>query len=203
MAVSAHRTPARARSSVRQRSGQAKRHLTAYELATFRKMLLEKRRELLGDIDGMQDEIDERGIGQSQDGVSHDMDDPEDRLGLETTYGFIQAETGLLQDIEEALQRIEDGTYGLCVGTGQPIGRRRLKACPWTKYSIEYARALERGHRPFVVDRGPLPDAREGEVELDDLDDDELLEGLVDLDRQIGRRAGRAIRKWFLETEDG
>ena len=200
MAVDAERTQTRAHSPARGRSGHPKRHLTAYELANFRRMLQEKRRELLGDIDGMQDEIDGRGPGQTLDGASNDLEDPENRLDLETTYGFIQAETGLLRDIEDALQRMEDGTYGLCVGTGQPIGRRRLKACPWTKYSIEYARALERGHPPFVVDKGPLPDAREGEVEIDD---DEFLEDLVDLDRQIGRRAGRAIRKWFLETEDG
>ncbi len=50
-----------------------------------------------------------------------------------------------LRDIEEALERIKDGTYGICMGTGKRIKKRRLMAIPWTKYSIEYAKIMEKG----------------------------------------------------------
>ena len=42
-----------------------------------------------------------------------------------------------------ALERIDNGTYGVCEMTGQPIGKARLDAKPWAKLSIEAARMLE------------------------------------------------------------
>ena len=50
-----------------------------------------------------------------------------------------------LRDIDEAMKRISDGTYGICPGTGKPINKRRLMAIPWAKYSIEYAKLMEQG----------------------------------------------------------
>ena len=50
-----------------------------------------------------------------------------------------------LREIDEATQRIIDGTYGICLGTGKPIKKRRLMAIPWAKYSIEYAKQMEQG----------------------------------------------------------
>jgi RNA polymerase-binding transcription factor DksA len=43
------------------------------------------------------------------------------------------------------LGKIQDGTYGICEGTGKTISKARLKAQPWAKYSMEYARMLEEG----------------------------------------------------------
>ena len=51
----------------------------------------------------------------------------------------------ILREIDEAMERIIDGTYGICLGTGKPINKRRLNAIPWAKYSIEYARLMEQG----------------------------------------------------------
>ena len=48
-----------------------------------------------------------------------------------------------LREIDEALERIKDGTYGICLGTGEPINKRRLMAIPWAKYSIEHAKLME------------------------------------------------------------
>jgi RNA polymerase-binding transcription factor DksA len=48
-----------------------------------------------------------------------------------------------LRDIDEAMERIMDGTYGICLGTGKPIKKRRLTAIPWAKYSIEHAKLME------------------------------------------------------------
>jgi len=49
----------------------------------------------------------------------------------------------LLREINVALAKIRDGTYGICEGTGKPITKARLEAKPWAKYSIEYARKME------------------------------------------------------------
>ena len=145
--------------------------LTLRELTKFREMLLNKKRELLGDINGMETEIDLAGANRTTGCTFHEGLDAEDRFGTEMTYGCIQAEAGLLREIEEALLRIEEGTYGLCMGTGRPINKKRLQACPWAKYGIEYAKTLEKGRRPAISIRmagsEPAPvETEHGEDEL-------------------------------------
>lgn len=54
-------------------------------------------------------------------------------------------EERLLQAIDSALQRIENGTYGTCQSCGQPIGAERLEALPWTTQCIDCKRREERG----------------------------------------------------------
>ncbi len=44
-----------------------------------------------------------------------------------------------LDDVEHALQRLDDGTYGTCETCGQPIADARLEAMPATRYCIEHA----------------------------------------------------------------
>ena len=56
-------------------------------------------------------------------------------------------ERRLLQEVGDALQRIENGTYGLCEGSGEPIGFRRLEARPWARYSISFKEMLEHEER--------------------------------------------------------
>jgi RNA polymerase-binding transcription factor DksA len=55
-----------------------------------------------------------------------------------------QVDRNLIREIDEALKRIELGTYGLCLRTGQRISAERLAEIPWAKYSIEAQRDLER-----------------------------------------------------------
>lgn len=53
----------------------------------------------------------------------------------------------LSAEVEAALKRMDDGSYGLCEGTDEPIGFRRLEARPWTRYSVGYQEQLEREER--------------------------------------------------------
>jgi DnaK suppressor protein len=53
----------------------------------------------------------------------------------------------LSTEVEAALKRMDDGSYGLCEGTDEPIGFRRLEARPWTRYSVGYQEQLEREER--------------------------------------------------------
>lgn len=46
--------------------------------------------------------------------------------------------------IDRALDKIEDGTYGICEGTQKPIPEARLNAIPWTPYTVDYAEQLEK-----------------------------------------------------------
>jgi DnaK suppressor protein len=53
----------------------------------------------------------------------------------------------LSAEVEAALKRMDDGSYGMCEGTDEPIGFRRLEARPWTRYSVGYQEQLEREER--------------------------------------------------------
>lgn len=53
-------------------------------------------------------------------------------------------ENKLLKQVLKALNKMEFGGYGLCEGTEEPIGIKRLQARPWTRYCIQYKEELER-----------------------------------------------------------
>jgi DnaK suppressor protein len=57
---------------------------------------------------------------------------------------LLDKEVKLLREIEGALAKFAEGTYGICEGTGEQIERKRLEARPWTRYSVAYKEQLER-----------------------------------------------------------
>ena len=63
---------------------------------------------------------------------------------------FTEAELDatILQQVQDALRRIENGTYGRCVIDGRPIHPKRLDAMPWTPYCIKHQKLLEAASRP-------------------------------------------------------
>ena len=126
-----------------------KNPLTAAERREFRKILLEKRSDLVGDMSGAEAETlhitRQEGAGDLSNLPTHPADIGTDNYEQEFTLGLLESERVLLTEIDEALARLEAGTYGVCLGTGEPIGKARLRARPWAKYGIEYARLVERG----------------------------------------------------------
>ena len=75
----------------------------------------------------------------------HMADLGSDNFEQEFALGLMDGERKLLREIDYALERINQGTFGICTGTGQPIAKARLEAQPWARYCIEYARKLEQG----------------------------------------------------------
>ncbi|MCF7976380.1 MAG: TraR/DksA family transcriptional regulator [Phycisphaerae bacterium] len=67
-----------------------------------------------------------------------------DNYEQEFALDLMDSERRLLVEIDEALARIQDKTYGICLGTEARISMARLKAQPWTRYCIDYARELEK-----------------------------------------------------------
>jgi len=126
-----------------------KTKLSRKELREFRELLLAKRRELVGNVGNLTDEALGRNRRDASGDLSampiHMADLGSDNWEQEFTLGLIDNERKLLREIDEALARIEDGTYGVCLATHTPITPERLRAKPWAKYCIEYARARESG----------------------------------------------------------
>jgi DnaK suppressor protein len=118
--------------------------LSKAELRSYRQLLLHKRAEILGDMASMsRDALNSDSANLSHMPI-HMADVGSDHYEQELTLGLVESERKLLHEIDEALERIADGTYGVCQATGKPIGKPRLQAKPWAKYSIEAARELER-----------------------------------------------------------
>jgi len=123
--------------------------LRAADVKHFKQMLLEKRREILRNVS----EIEEETLKKSRLDASGDLssmpihmaDLGSDNYEQEFVLGLMDSERKLLQEIDDALQRIEEGAYGICEGTDKPIPKARLKAQPWARYCVEYARSLEKG----------------------------------------------------------
>ena len=125
-----------------------KSRLTKAELREFRNVLLEKRRDLVGDMSGIESEAlrsRQKGSGDLSNMPTHPADLGTDNFEQEFTLGLLESERVMLKEIDEALARIDERTYGICLGTGAPISKSRLRARPWAKYCIEYARLLEKG----------------------------------------------------------
>lgn len=126
-----------------------KRGLTATDTETFKKMLLQKRREILRNVNTFEDEALKKSRLDASGDLSsmpiHMADLGTDNYEQEFALGLMDSERKLLREIDDALERIEESTYGICEGTGKPIPKARLKAQPWARYCVDYARMLEQG----------------------------------------------------------
>ncbi|MGA1979681.1 MAG: TraR/DksA C4-type zinc finger protein [Sedimentisphaerales bacterium] len=123
--------------------------LTAADIEHFKQMLLEKRMEILVNVNEMEDETLKKSRLDAAGDLSsmpiHMADIGSDNYEQEFTLGLMDSERKLLKEIDDALQRIEQGTYGICEGTGKQIQKARLEAQPWARYCVEYAQMLEQG----------------------------------------------------------
>ena len=126
-----------------------KRHLTTTDIEHFKQMLLEKRREIVGNVNEMGDEALKKSRLDASGDLSsmpiHMADIGTDNYEQEFALGLMDSERKLLNEIDNALQRIEQGTYGICETTGKQIVKARLEAKPWARYCVEYAQMLEQG----------------------------------------------------------
>jgi DnaK suppressor protein len=124
-----------------------KSHLSAAEIEEFRDILMIKRAQIVGDIATLNklQKNRQESSGDLSSVPFHPADAGSDNFEQEFTIGLMGNEQGLLREIEEALDRISKGTFGVCVATNKPITKARLQAKPWAKHCIEYARAMEKG----------------------------------------------------------
>ena len=145
MAQERKKTPKKKASSTQPK----KARMTAADMERFKELLLEKRREILTSVNEMEDEVLKKSRLDASGDLSsmpiHMADIGTDNYEQEFALGLMDSERKLLREIDDALQRIEENTYGICEGTGKPIPKARLKAQPWARYCVEYARMLEEG----------------------------------------------------------
>lgn len=116
------------------------------QLDAFKIILISKRAELLGDITHLENEALKGSAGDSGHSSNHITEQGSDNYDQALNLNLAAADRTLLAEIDEALERIVNRTYGACMITGEPIKKARLEELPWAKYCIKAARELdERG----------------------------------------------------------
>jgi RNA polymerase-binding transcription factor DksA len=117
--------------------------MQAAQIDRYKNRLLEMRSRLIGEINRMGEAVVEDI--QSPGNLSHVPSHPADRdsEGLETMIALERTEGGLLNQVNSALGRIEQGSFGRCEGCGGEILRERLEALPYTPYCVQCERRHE------------------------------------------------------------
>lgn len=108
------------------------------KLDYFRSLLLEQRRQAAEDV-----RADRATALEGDDGVRDSGDMSELDVNASTALNLGGRQAQLIEEIDQALLRIEDGTYGQCARCGKPIDEQRLKAMPSAKYDAECQAAIE------------------------------------------------------------
>jgi DnaK suppressor protein len=126
-------------------SSTASKSLTKKELKRFQEMLEEKRRSVL-----------DRARQTLSENMTLDTNDLPDEMDLASSE-YIQSfefrlrgrEKSLLTKLDNALKKIEEGTFGICEVCEEPIGKKRLEARPETTLCIRCKEDQERDERTF------------------------------------------------------
>ena len=123
------------------------KHFTAKQLRLQLTRLLELRERVPGEL-----------ISINRDSLSQNDRDPSlsdqgtDTFDREFALNQLSSEQDVLFEIDEAIRRLENGKYGICEMTEEPINIERLEALPYVRYSIKAQSEIEKGHntyRPF------------------------------------------------------
>ena len=114
---------------------------------TLRERLEARKAEIERDVSYMADEIRAIGIDQDDENGSlgnHIADDGSNVSEAERLVVISEDFQEILGQINAALERMEEGTYGICLRCGKPIAAERLKAFPYVAYCIECQSIIER-----------------------------------------------------------
>jgi DnaK suppressor protein len=117
------------------------------EMKVYKEALLRLRARLRGDVTAMADSALKKTRSESSGDLSsmpiHMADVGTDNFEQEFTLSLMETEESALDQIESALERIEDGSYGVCLDCEGKIPKTRLNAIPFTPFCVKCASKLE------------------------------------------------------------
>ena len=117
--------------------------LSKTDVARFKKRLEEMKGKLTSSLQTSSAEVKkpDEATGYSQHQADQGTDDFDRKVSLELTSQEFQ----VLRQVERALEKIEEGTYGVCDITGEEISKARLEAMPYAVTTVKAQEKLERG----------------------------------------------------------
>jgi DnaK suppressor protein len=111
------------------------------ELDHFRQLLLAERGKILAKA---RQTMEEGAIVVDRNEMLDEVDQAAQMVDQNLTFRLLDRDRKLLSEIDHALLKVENGDYGYCEGTGEPIPKRRLELRPWCRHSVKYKEKLER-----------------------------------------------------------
>ena len=120
------------------------------EATKYKKLLLEKREEILKEIKDIAKESAKslKEVSGDLSGYSHHMADmASDSYDRELSLNIASSEQEIVYEIDEALKRIDESKYGKCVECNKKIPTRRLRALPYAKLCIQCQSEEEKNKR--------------------------------------------------------
>lgn len=114
---------------------------TKRELEKYRRLLEQKKAELATELAKARDAEEESNEESTQDIA----DKAVSSYTREFLYSLTDSERTTRLQIDEAIARIDDGTYGSCMNCGVPMSEKRLTAVPWTPYCVDCQELAEKG----------------------------------------------------------
>lgn len=97
----------------------------------LKRILEERRREIMDQVQGKIRDVRSEGANNPNQGVLDAVESSEADIQDDIEFALIQMKSETLNKIEEALHRLEDGTFGYCFECGEEISERRLRALPF------------------------------------------------------------------------
>lgn len=110
-------------------------------LARFKKILLKEREQIVGEVK----QFIESSMEMGQDGIQDIGDEASNIYNKQILLSLNESERIRLKEVDESLDRIENGTYGICEECGGPISLKRLEVRPVAKYCVPCLTKLEKG----------------------------------------------------------
>lgn len=127
---------------------------TKEELEYFKQIILEKRKEVIEDLETLRDAIMDRTTGEySTENPSYSlhMEQGTDTMEREKTFLFASREGKFLNYLDDALRRIESGNYGKCIVCGKLIDKGRLEAVPHAQMCVSCKdKEKQTKHKPTI-----------------------------------------------------
>lgn len=113
------------------------------KLKYFTKLVLKERERILRGLSNVQEDLEET----SEETLIEEIDRAFSSEGRELLSSFVDRHTEGLEAVNQALERIREGTYGICVRCGREISEERLEAIPTASLCLSCQQELERQSR--------------------------------------------------------
>ncbi|MBA2755403.1 MAG: TraR/DksA C4-type zinc finger protein [Chloroflexota bacterium] len=113
----------------------------------IRDALVARQEQLQGELDRLTSEMRDLGADQEAERGSvgnHSADDGSDVNEQERILTISNDLNDMLSEVNGAMVRLDEGTYGTCVRCGKPINPERLEAFPWVQHDVECQAIMER-----------------------------------------------------------
>ena len=124
--------------------------MDAKKQSKYRQKLMEVRAKIINRMSIRQ----EAALKINQDDLTDETDHAATLIQQSVALNVQERDRFILREIENALSKMEEGTYGLCEDTEEPIDEARLDAEPWARYSVEAAEIREMKAKRYAVGGG-------------------------------------------------